>query len=63
MWKNWSGYVECPRTPVLVPGDPLLFRHAKAGELCERFNELLLIEGGKVVDKVATYRGDGQCFF
>ena len=19
MWKNWSGYVECPRTPVLVP--------------------------------------------
>ena len=21
MWKNWSGYVESPRTPVLVPGD------------------------------------------
>jgi len=20
MWKNWSGYVECPRTPVLSPG-------------------------------------------
>ena len=19
MWKNWSGYVECPRTPVLTP--------------------------------------------
>ena len=19
MWKNWSGYVECPQTPVLVP--------------------------------------------
>jgi len=19
MWKNWSGYVECPRTPVLMP--------------------------------------------
>ena len=58
------------QTPVRVPagiqlavGDPLLFRHAKAGELCERFNELLLIEGGKVVDQVATYRGDGRCFF
>jgi len=58
------------QTPVRMPpgtslavGDPLLFRHAKAGELCERFNELLLIEGGAVVDKVATYRGDGQCFF
>ena len=20
MWKNWSGYVECPRTPVATPG-------------------------------------------
>ena len=70
MWKNWSGYVECPRTPVrlpagvsLAPGDPLLFRHAKAGELCERFNDLLLIAGGAVVDTATTYRGDGKCFF
>lgn len=58
------------QTPVRLPagtglgiGDPLLFRHAKAGELCERFNALLLIEGGRVVDRVATYRGDGKCFF
>ncbi|MEO5689004.1 MAG: amino acid deaminase/aldolase [Burkholderiaceae bacterium] len=62
-----AGEVQTPvRVPAgvsLAPGDPLLFRHAKAGELCERFNELLLIEGGKVVDKVATYRGDGKCFF
>jgi len=57
------------QTPVRVPpgielgvGDPLLLRHAKAGELCERFNELLLIRGGAVVDRVATYRGDGKCF-
>jgi len=21
MWKNWSGYVECPQTPVRTPGD------------------------------------------
>jgi D-serine deaminase-like pyridoxal phosphate-dependent protein len=55
--------VRVPRGVTLAPGDPLLFRHAKAGELCERFNELLLIEGGRVVDRVATYRGDGQCFF
>ena len=55
--------VRVPAGPSLGIGDPLLFRHAKAGELCERFNELLLIEGGKVVDTVATYRGDGQCFF
>lgn len=55
--------VRVPAGVALAPGDPLLFRHAKAGELCERFNELLLIEGGTVVDKVATYRGDGKCFF
>jgi len=55
--------VRHPATVALKIGDPLLFRHAKAGELCERFNELLLIEGGRVVDIVKTYRGDGQCFF
>ena len=55
--------VRLPAGVALAPGDPLLFRHAKAGELCERFNELLLVEGGTVVDKVATYRGDGKCFF
>lgn len=46
----------------LAPGDPVLFRHAKAGELCERFNTLLLIRGDRVVDEVPTYRGEGQCF-
>jgi D-serine deaminase-like pyridoxal phosphate-dependent protein len=58
------------QTPVRLPpglamdiGDPFLFRHAKAGELCERFNELLLIENGRIVDRVPTYRGDGQCYF
>ncbi|QBD83645.1 amino acid deaminase/aldolase [Ktedonosporobacter rubrisoli] len=43
-------------------GDPIFLRHSKAGELCERFSHLLLVADGKVVDKVPTYRGDGQCF-
>jgi D-serine deaminase-like pyridoxal phosphate-dependent protein len=43
-------------------GDRVYFRHAKAGELCERFDSLYLVEGGEVVDEVATYRGDGQAF-
>jgi len=43
-------------------GDPVLMRHSKAGELCERFNSLLLISDGKIVDEVPTYRGEGQCF-
>jgi len=44
-------------------GDPVLFRHAKAGELCERFDELLLISNARVVDRVPTYRGEGKNFF
>ena len=46
----------------LVPGDPILMRHAKAGELCERFTHLVAIQNGAVVDELTTYRGDGQCF-
>lgn len=42
-------------------GDPLFFRHAKAGELCERFNELLLIQG-ETKRRVPTYRGQGHAF-
>jgi len=43
-------------------GDRVWFRHAKAGELCERFAELHLIEGDRVVETVPTYRGEKQCF-
>lgn len=43
-------------------GDPIFMRHAKAGELCERFNELLLLHKGKRLSGVPTYRGEGQCF-
>jgi D-serine deaminase-like pyridoxal phosphate-dependent protein len=43
-------------------GDRAWFRHAKAGELCERFTELHLIEGDRVVETVPTYRGEGCCF-
>lgn len=43
-------------------GDRVYFRHAKAGEMCERFDLLYLIDGEEIVDVVPTYRGDGQCF-
>jgi D-serine deaminase-like pyridoxal phosphate-dependent protein len=43
-------------------GDSVYFRHAKAGELCERFNSLYLIAGDQIVDEVPTYRGEGRCF-
>ncbi|MEZ4369796.1 MAG: alanine racemase [Polyangiaceae bacterium] len=57
------------QTPLAIPsglrlerGDPVVFRHAKAGELAERFNEYLLIQHGKVLERVPTYRGERQCF-
>lgn len=43
-------------------GDPVFLRHAKAGELCEHFNTLLLVSRGKITAEVPTYRGEGQCF-
>ncbi len=57
------------QTPLLGPpaadlqvGDRVYLRHAKAGELCERFDVLHLVEGDRVVDVVPTYRGEGKTF-
>ena len=43
-------------------GDRVYMRHAKAGELCERFDSLYLVEGDRIVDEVPTYRGEGKAF-
>jgi D-serine deaminase-like pyridoxal phosphate-dependent protein len=42
-------------------GDRVYLRHAKAGELCERFDRLHLVSGGEIVAEVPTYRGEGRC--
>ena len=46
----------------LKVGDRAWLRHAKAGELCERFRELHLIDGTTLTATVPTYRGEGQAF-
>ncbi|MDJ1132251.1 amino acid deaminase/aldolase [Streptomyces iconiensis] len=46
----------------LLIGDKVWFRHAKSGELCERFDRLHLVEGGQVKETVPTYRGEGMTF-
>jgi D-serine deaminase-like pyridoxal phosphate-dependent protein len=46
----------------LQVGDRVWFRHAKAGELCERFATLALLAGDRLVEQLPTYRGEGQCF-
>ncbi|MDP4504674.1 amino acid deaminase/aldolase [Nonomuraea turcica] len=43
-------------------GDRVWFRHAKAGELCERFDTLHLVDGDTLVESAPTYRGEGQTF-
>lgn len=46
----------------LQHGDPIFFRHGKAGELFERFNDCHLVSQGQIVDTVKSYRGMGYCF-
>lgn len=57
------------QTPLLGPaadslriGDRVWFRHAKAGEMCERFSRLHLVRFDEQVDVVPTYRGEGRTF-
>ncbi len=58
------------QTPLILPpgakvrvGDAVLFRHAKAGELMERFNDAVLLSKGAIVGRAKTYRGHGLSFF
>ena len=46
----------------LAIGDSVYLRHAKAGELLERFDTVHLLAGGEIVDEVPSYRGEGRCF-
>jgi D-serine deaminase-like pyridoxal phosphate-dependent protein len=66
-----AGEVQTPvRLPVgrrtgsgsLAVGDRIWWRHAKAGELLERFAEVHLVRAGEVVETVPTYRGEGRTF-
>jgi D-serine deaminase-like pyridoxal phosphate-dependent protein len=57
------------QTPVTGPaagelrlGDRVWLRHAKAGELAERFTDYHLVSGDRLVATVPTYRGEGRSF-
>jgi D-serine deaminase-like pyridoxal phosphate-dependent protein len=64
--QEGAGEVQTPllgdAADTLAIGQRVYFRHAKAGELCERFATLHLLEDGRVVEEVPTYRGEAQCF-
>ncbi|MFI6521889.1 amino acid deaminase/aldolase [Spirillospora sp. NPDC050679] len=61
-----AGEVQTPllgeAADLLSIGDRVWFRHTKAGELCERFAALHLIDGDEVAGTVPTYRGEGRTF-
>ncbi|WP_258175381.1 alanine racemase [Actinopolyspora mortivallis] len=66
-----AGEVQTPlvggAASALRPGDRVWFRHAKAGEPAERFDEYHLIESygpgrDRAVATVPTYRGEGRSF-
>ena len=57
------------QTPMRVParadvriGDRVWFRHAKSGEVMERFADVHLVRGHAVEATVPTYRGEGRTF-
>jgi D-serine deaminase-like pyridoxal phosphate-dependent protein len=64
--EEGAGEVQTPllgqAADLLAVGDRVWFRHAKAGEMCERFGNLHLVEGDRVVRTVPTYRGEGKTF-
>lgn len=64
--EGW-GEVQTPfkrgkEAPELGIGDPVVCRHAKAGELFERFGEVLFLRGEEIERREPSYRGMGRTF-
>ncbi|GHD50749.1 amino acid deaminase/aldolase [Mycetocola manganoxydans] len=64
--REMAGEVQTPvhgsGAETLRPGDRVWLRHAKSGELSERINEFVVVDGDRVVDRLTTYRGEGKAF-
>lgn len=64
--REGAGEVQTPVRGEVRIGDRAWWRHAKAGEVCERFDTLHVVDetadGPAVVDRWPTYRGEGKCF-
>lgn len=67
MPNEGAGEVQTPlkvknKTKNFGIGSPVFFRHAKAGELCERFNKIIFIKEDNSLSESLTYRGMGWSF-
>jgi D-serine deaminase-like pyridoxal phosphate-dependent protein len=61
-----AGEVQTPFSYIgnekLKVGDSVFFRHAKAGEICEHFDKIILLKNDGVQGYALTYRGEGKTF-
>lgn len=62
--REGAGEVQTPVAGAddIAIGDRIWFRHAKAGEICERVDSLHLVHPDGTLTAVPTYRGEGQAF-
>ena len=64
--REMAGEVQTPVTGVaareLRIGDRVWLRHTKAGELAEHLNELVVVDGDRIVETLPTYRGEGKAW-
>lgn len=62
--REMAGEVQTPLTGAggLAVGDRVWFRHTKSGELAEHVNEVSIVNGGRVIDTLPTYRGEGKAW-
>ncbi|MBG6239286.1 D-serine deaminase-like pyridoxal phosphate-dependent protein [Mycetocola sp. CAN_C7] len=64
--REMAGEVQTPirgkAATLLSTGDRVWLRHSKSGELSERVNDFVVVDQGAVVDRLVTYRGEGQAF-
>jgi D-serine deaminase-like pyridoxal phosphate-dependent protein len=64
--REAAGEVQTPLTGKaakrLGVGDRVWLRHTKSGELSEHVDTILVVDDGRVVDELPTYRGEGKCF-
>lgn len=64
--REGAGEVQSPLTgaaaAALSVGDRVWLRHTKAGELSEHLDEFAMVSGDRIVDTMATYRGEGKAF-
>jgi D-serine deaminase-like pyridoxal phosphate-dependent protein len=64
--REMAGEVQTPVTGLaaagLQVGDRVWLRHTKAGELSEHLDGFAIVDNGKIVETVPTYRGEGKAF-